>query len=138
MHHAILDTNVYVNLWEGALSENALIPLCSRFIIRQSSVVLSELRRGARTGEAQRLVSDLRRLATVQWTPTDEDWWLAGGLVQKIGDAQAWDRRKRQEFQNDALIALTASRYGAAVVTANRSDFDLLSKEIRLVVLSLD
>ena len=137
MHWAVLDTNVYINLWEGALAENALIPVCSRFIVRQSSVVLSELRRGARTAKARLLVSELRRLATVEWTPTDEDWWQAAGLVQKIGDAQAWDRRKRQEFQNDALIALTARRYGAAVVTANSGDFELLSDELGLVVLDV-
>ena len=98
---------------------------------------MSELRRGARTAKAQRLVSELRRLATVEWTPTAEDWWRAGGLVQKIGDAQTWDRRKRQEFQNDALIALTAHRYGASVVTANRGDFELLSREIAFVVLGV-
>jgi predicted nucleic acid-binding protein len=46
------------------------------------------------------------------------------------------DRNKRREFQNDALIALTARRYGATVVTANLSDFDLLARALRIHVLT--
>ena len=42
---------------------------------------------------------------------------------------------KRLEFQNDALIALTARRHGATVVTANREDFGLLSAAISVRVL---
>jgi len=36
---------------------------------------------------------------------------------------------------SDALIALTARRHGATVVSANRGDFDLLSREIGVRVL---
>ena len=36
---------------------------------------------------------------------------------------------------SDALIALTARRHGATVVTANRGDFDLLSRETGVRVL---
>jgi hypothetical protein len=40
---AILDTSVYVNHWEGRLDEDALAAIRARFIVRQSSVVLSEV-----------------------------------------------------------------------------------------------
>jgi len=56
-------------------------------------------------------------------------------LIRKIGDAQQWERSKRRDFQNDALIALTARRHGATIVTANRGDFDLLAREFRVSVL---
>ena len=49
-----------------------------------------------------------------------------------IGDARGWDRGKRRDFQNDALIGLTAVRHGATVVTANHTDFELLTREIPL------
>ena len=101
----------------------------------QPAVVLSELRRGAHTPKAQQLVIALRRLARVQWEPTADDWWEAGRVVRKIGNAQTWDRHKRQEFQNDALIGLTARRHGATVVTANGEDFRLLATELRISVL---
>ena len=126
---------MYVEHWEGRLAEEVLASLRGRFLIRQSSVVISELRRGARTRQAVRLVQDLRRLARFEWTPSASDWWKAAVIIEKIGDGQSWDRRKRQEFQNDALIALSAQKNGATVITANRGDFALLAKELKLRVL---
>jgi predicted nucleic acid-binding protein len=132
---AILDTNIYIGHWEHGLHDEALAEVRKAFVVRHSAVVLSELRRGAGTPEAERLVQTLYRLATLRWEPTAEDWWEAGGLIRKIGHARRWDRRKRQEFQNDALIALTARRHGATVVTVNRTDFGLLARELRISVL---
>jgi predicted nucleic acid-binding protein len=137
MPFAIIDTSVYVNHWEGRLDDQALAWVRAKFVVRQSSVVLSELRRGARTLQSRRLVEELRRLSKIQWAPDTADWWKTGVIIQKIGDTRNWDRRKRQEFQNDALIALSAQRYGATVITANRLDFDLLAKECRVRVLSI-
>jgi len=131
---AILDTNVYIGHWEGGLYEEALASVQKAFVVRHSAVVLSELRRGARTRQARKLVDALFRLAAVHWEPTGGDWWEAGRLIRKIGDARGWDKGKRRDFQNDALIALTARRHGATVVTANRADFDLLGRELRVSV----
>lgn len=112
-----------------------MVAVRKAYIIRHSAVVLSELRRGARTRDAQRLVDALYRLARIRWEPTVEDWWEAGRVIRKVGDAQSWDKNKRRDFQNDALIALTARRHGATVVTANRADFELLSGEVGVSVL---
>lgn len=137
MPWAILDTNVYIGHWELGLYQAELSAIRQGHVVRHSSVVLSELRRGARTKNALRLVESLHRLATVQWDPTAEDWWEAGRLIRDIGDAQGWDPVKRREFQNDALIALTARQHGATVVTANVTDFTLLAQKtgIRLHLL---
>lgn len=64
----------------------------------------------------------------------ETDWWEAGRLIRTIGDAEGWDVNKRRAFQNDVLIALTARRHGATVVTANRADFALLVKALRISV----
>ena len=130
MRWAILDTSVYIAHWERGLYEERLAALRKAYVIRHSAVVLSELRRDARTPEAQLLVAELYRLAAVRWEPTVEDWWEAGGVIRTIGDAQGWDTNKRRDFQNDALIALTARRHGATVVTANRAVFELLSRKV--------
>jgi predicted nucleic acid-binding protein len=136
MRWAILDTAVYIDHWEGSAElDEALAGIRRGFVIRHSSVVLSELRRGARTPAARRQVSALCRIAAVQWAPTTEDWWNAGELVRTIGDARHWDVGKRREFQNDALIALTARRHGSTVVTRNRTDFELLERKLPLTVL---
>ena len=138
MPWAILDSDIYIGHWEQGLYEEALTRVGKAFIVRHSAVVLSELRRGARTPTAQRLVDSLHRLAHVRWEPNTPDWWEAGKLVREIGDAERWEINKRREFQNDALIALTARRHGATVVTANTGDFHLLSRELGIRVLSLE
>ena len=135
MRWAIFDTSVYIGHWERRLYEDALAAVRTAFVVRHSAVVLSELRRGARTREAQRRVETLARFAKIQWEPTAADWWEVAALIRKIGDANNWDTGKRRDFQNDALIALTARRHGAAVVTADNRDFDLLARELRIAVL---
>lgn len=130
-----MDTNVYIGHWERGLYEENLSAVRRAFVVRHSAVVLSELRRGTRTREAQRVVEDLFRIARIQWEPTPGDWWEAGRLIRKIGDVRRWHTNKRRDFQNDALIALTARRHGATVVTADTKDFDLLAKELRIAVL---
>jgi predicted nucleic acid-binding protein len=135
VHWAILDTAVYVDVWERDQQSQLLEELPRMFIIRYSSVVLSELRRGARTRAARRVVAALFRLAPDPWAPTAADWWEAAALIQKIGDAAGWENGKRRDFQNDALIALTARRHGATVVTSNRKDFELLSKRLAFSLL---
>jgi len=62
------------------------------------------------------------------------DWWDAGRLIQQFGDARHWNTSKRRDFQNDALIALTAKRHGATVVTADRADFELLGSALHIQV----
>ena len=127
MRWALIDTSVYIGHWEGGLYADTLQTVRRAFIVRHSAVVLSELRRGARTRNGQQLVEALARFARERWEPSPADWWEAGRLIRQIGDAQRWETAKRREFQNDALIALTARRRGATVVTANREDFALLA-----------
>ena len=135
MAWAFLDTSVYIEHWERRRYEKELAEVRNAFVIRHSAVVLSELRRGARTPAARRLVEDLFRLARFRWEPSAGDWWEAGRLILRLGDARSWGTAKRRDFQNDALIALTARRHGATVVSANRGDFDLLSHETGVRVL---
>jgi predicted nucleic acid-binding protein len=132
---AIVDTSVYIGHWERGLDEAALDRVRKAFVIRHSAVVLSELRRGARTRAAERTVARLHELAPTIWEPAANDWWEAGRLIRTLGDAHDWDRTKRRDFQNDALIALTARAHGATVVTANRADFELLGRALRVPIL---
>ena len=137
MAWAILDSGVYIEHWRGHLAEDALAKIRSGYVVRHSAVVLSELRRGARTAESRDLVDSLHALAKVCWEPSADDWWRAGELVRRIGDEKDWDVAKRREFQNDALIGLTARRYGAAVVTTNARDFKALAEALAIVVVAL-
>ena len=136
MRYAIIDSDVYIGHWERGDFERVLSDLRRSFIVRHSAVVLSELRRGARTTEARTLIAALHRIALPLWEPTAADWWETGGLVRDIGDAEHWETSKRRDFQNDALIALTARRYGAAVVTHNQRDFSHLSRRLGIRVIT--
>jgi predicted nucleic acid-binding protein len=130
-----MDTSVYIDLWTGALAAERLSSVRRGLVVRHSSVVLSELGRGARTRAAVKVVESLKRVSRSPWTPTAEDWWKAGALVRDVGDEQGWEVGKRREFQNDALIALTARRRGAVIVTRNRFDFALLERAVGVQVL---
>ena len=132
MRSAVLDTNVYVDFWERGLHAQTLEAVHAAFVVRHSAVVLSELRRGARTQQARRIVEGLFRLATEVWEPNSDDWWEAGKLVREIGDQHTWDVHKRREFQNDVLIGLSVRRRGGLLVTSNRSDFQPLERRLGL------
>ena len=135
MSFAILDTNVYIDHWERRAHVAELSSIRKAFIVRHSAVVLSELRRGAHTPAARKTVEALRRLATMVWAPTADDWWWAGEVVAKLGNRHGWETAKRRDFQNDALIGLTARRHGAVVVTSNTVDFEMLADELSIRVL---
>ena len=132
---AVIDTSVYIGHWERGLYADRLDEVRKAFVVRHSAVVLSELRRGARTPQAARTVARLHEIASTIWGPTESDWWEAGRIIRRVGDAQDWDRNKRRDFQNDALIALTARGHGATVVTANRQDFGILGRRLGVAVL---
>jgi predicted nucleic acid-binding protein len=132
---AVVDTSVYIGHWERGLYAETIEQVRKAFVVRHSAVVLSELRRGARTREAERTVKRLHRLAHEVWEPAAGDRWAAGRIIRTVGDAHDWDRSKRRDFQNDALIALTARRHRATVVTANREDFELLAEVLGVSVL---
>ncbi len=137
MRWALLDTNIYIGHWERGMYEDVLDAVRRAFIVRHSAVVLSELRRGARSRDAQKLVADLGRRASNPWEPTAADWWEAGRLIRTIGDKQNWEKSKRRDFQNDALVALTARRHSATVVTSNRTEFQLLARELGIHILAV-
>ncbi len=126
---AVLDSNVYVRIWTDRAWAAVALEAMRPFIVRVSSVVLSELRRGARTPAAVRRIEQLRSAATEVWTPDDDCWWKSAVVLADIGARLGWDAAGKRERQNDALIALTARRHGAAVVTADR-DFEPIATAV--------
>ncbi len=65
------------------------------------------------------------------WAILDTDVYIAyweRGLFER-------EMSLRRDFQNDSLIALTARRHGATVVTANRADFTRLAPALRISLL---
>ena len=131
-------TSIDAGHWEHDLYGDDLRAVQGAFILRHCAVVLSELRRGLPRSLREQKEPILRvALPRDSRHSLAADWWTAGRLVRKLGDARRWDRSKRRDFHNDALIAPTGRRHGATVVTANRGDFAPLAAASRISVLLL-
>jgi predicted nucleic acid-binding protein len=112
-----------------------------------SAVVLQELAAGARdTAEVRRLGS-MRAVAEddgVLLTPDGEDWYFAGKVLnslyrglrsRRMAGPQAISREEQQRLVRDVLIARSAKRVNAGLVTYNAGDFEKIQRfcNVRLV-----
>jgi predicted nucleic acid-binding protein len=103
--------------------------------IRNSSVVLAELWRGATDREERRFVRGLEESRPVL-APTTSNWLESGQILARMREDHGFVRRKLRDLHFDVLIALTARTHGARLITTNRADFELIRKyrEFRLEV----
>jgi predicted nucleic acid-binding protein len=114
---------------------------------RVSAVVLQELAAGA--GDA----AEVRRLGSMYekaksngllLTPDGEDWLHAGKVLnlllrnvpsRRAGRTHGIDKGEQQRLLRDALIARSARRVNAAVVTYNGGDFEKIRRFCNVRVL---
>lgn len=94
-------------------------------LLRNSSVVLSELARGATKEIELDFVAVLTKNHPVL-TPTEKNWLESGQILSKIYKDKGFSPEKLRDLHFDVLIALTARNYGATVITSNRTDFELI------------
>jgi predicted nucleic acid-binding protein len=104
-------------------------------LIRNSSVVLSELARGATNESELEFVSTLADNHPIL-TPTERNWLESGWLLHRMNKEKGFSPEKLRDLHFDVLIALTARHYGATVITSNRADFELIGhyKEFHLEI----
>lgn len=96
-------------------------------IIRNSSVVLSELLRGATKKNEIEFIAELAGNHPIL-TPTEKNWIESGKILSKIRKDTGFSPEKLRDLHFDVLIASTARNYGATVITSNKSDFELIQK----------
>ncbi len=96
-------------------------------LIRNSSVVLAELARGATREEEEDFVATLARNHPIL-TPTERNWLESGSILSKIYKDRGFGPGKLSDLHFDVLIALTARNHGATLITSNRADFELIRK----------
>ena len=107
----------------------------ARGVIRNSSVVLAELWRGATRVQERKFIEALARNRPIL-TPTESNWLDSGQILGKISVQKGFSSEKLRDLHFDVLIALTARSYGARLVTSNRADFEMISsyKNIQLEI----
>ena len=139
----VFDTSVYIAVLRDMAFATDFRARYARDVPRTyfSSVVMQELVAGARSFSHRRqaalLYGPFERVGRVV-TPTHRVWKDAGSVLARASDSLPGFRSKLAGgFMNDVLIALSARAIGAAVVTRNAEDFqmirDLRSFELELV-----
>ncbi len=96
-------------------------------LIRNSSVVLSELTRGATSETEEDFVSALEKNHPIL-TPSERNWAESGHILHKIYKDKGFLPEKLRDMHFDVLIALTARNHGATVITSNKADFELIRR----------
>ncbi|MDO9287413.1 MAG: type II toxin-antitoxin system VapC family toxin [Thermodesulfovibrionales bacterium] len=119
----IFDTSVFIDHLRTNKFQNHFQNL--QGLIRNSSVVLSELLRGATKEEEIFFVMTLAKNHPVL-TPTEKNWIESGRILSKINKAKGFSPEKLRDLHFDVLIALTARNYGATLITSNKNDFDII------------
>jgi predicted nucleic acid-binding protein len=94
-------------------------------IVRLSSVVLAELRRGALRKPESALIETLEKNHRIL-TPTEMNWLESGRILAKMHLDHGFTPEKLRDLHFDVLIALTTRSHGATLLTSNRSDFELI------------
>ncbi|MBI5027020.1 MAG: type II toxin-antitoxin system VapC family toxin [Nitrospirae bacterium] len=122
---ALCDTSVYIPF----INRGIIHPVftgSARPVLYMSMVVLVELYAGSHDANSTKLVDRLYNtfLSVGRLiVPNDEDWRKAGMIMAKLGRKYGFEAKYISKIQNDILIACSARRNGAFVVTQNKKDF---------------
>lgn len=111
-----LRTNKYINHFQDISG-----------LIRNSSVVLSELARGATKETELDFIATLAKDHPIL-TPTEKNWLESGQILSMIYKDRGFSSDKLRDLHFDVLIALTARNYGATVITSNKTDFEMIRR----------
>lgn len=129
-HRVVMDTNVLILHGLEVIKEQGWL----------SAVVLQEITAGAREER------DVRELGTVAervrregrlLVPSGDDWFEAGRVLNALlrgvrsrrdTRSHAIDKGEQQRLVRDVLIARSAKRASAPVVTYNRADFEKIRR----------
>lgn len=123
---AILDTSVYIPFLRDGIIHPKFPEDFVNPLLYMSSVVVSELYAGAHDGQSIKLLDKLHH--TFQKVgrlivPNVDDWHQTGGIIAKSRKKYGYDSTYLSRLQNDILIACSARRIGAFVLTKNEKDF---------------
>lgn len=136
MQRLLPDTNVWIDwLNEGRFGE---ILLAKGMLKHLSAVVLMELEAGAFSRREQRTINQLLRAFETRnrlVIPTATDYREAGRTLRQLQTEKGYQLSKAHWLANDVLIALSARRVGATVLTQNAKDFEAIRQYLSFPLL---
>jgi len=121
----VLDTSIFIDYLRRRQHQERLDSLSG--IMRTSSVVLSELWRGARKSQERKFLLQLESNHPV-FAPTQRNWTESGQILAEIAADRGFTAGKLRDLHFDLLIALSTRSHGARLVTSNRTDFEWIQK----------
>ena len=131
----LLDTTVYIDELQGRLSEDVEVSLrltevWHSGVTEAELMALSGLLDHSHPGTKRALQQVVASVERRPWhrilIPDREVWREAGMLAGLLARLQHYGKAEHRRVLNDALILLSAEKYGCNVLTRNVSDFDLL------------
>jgi predicted nucleic acid-binding protein len=120
---AVFDTSVLIDQLRTNRHASRILSL--DVPVKNSSVVIAELRRGAIDPKEIKLISEMEKNHAIL-TPTANNWLESGVILAKIRNDQGFEPHKLRDLHFDVLIALTTRSSGARLITSNRTDFELI------------
>jgi predicted nucleic acid-binding protein len=132
----IFDSDILIDHFRDPDLYDTLATAIDRSQVYVSSIVAMELRAACRRPAEIRVLEQFLRPFEVarRIIPPDHQACLhAGAILSLLGTKYGLDPHKRRSLSNDVLIAASALRIGAALITRNHSDFSLISRCIPLV-----
>jgi predicted nucleic acid-binding protein len=131
MRAALFDSSVYIaGIRRGDDAVLAQRRLSPDTLLWLNSVVLEELYAGARgdtCDSIERLEYDFERARRIL-VPNLGDWTQAGRVLARVAAKYGYEQIGQGRLTNDALIAMSAARIGARVITVNERDFRKLAE----------
>ena len=119
----LFDTSVFIDHLRTGCHQRQIDSVSG--LIRTSTVVLSELWRGATKPAERAFLREFEKNHPLL-TPSERNWVESGHILEKIRADNGYSPEKLRDLHFDVLIALTARAYGARLITSNRGDFELI------------
>jgi len=131
MRAALFDSSVYISgIRRGEDAVLAQRRLSPDTLLWLSSVVLEELYAGAWgqiRDSVERLEHDFERARRIL-VPNLGHWTQAGRVLARVAAKYGYEKIGQGRLTNDALLAMSAARIGARVITVNERDFRKLAE----------
>lgn len=132
----VFDSDILIDHFRDPDLCDTLATAIDRSQVYMSSIIAMELRAGCRRpGEIRILEQFLRPFEAARRiiAPDHQACLQAGAILSLLATKYGLQAGKRRSMANDALIAASALRIGAALITRNHSDFSVISRCVPLV-----